>query len=568
MSASSVEDASSATGEIDSGSVYEREYQVKKGCRVRAETRVGDGGKRLVEISTDIPGKFVLHWGLQGEGGDSWRLPETRPEGTVEYKRRALQTPFQSGEDKKKVLIEIDEGDVSRYLNFVLKDTNSDTWYDFNGGNFHIPLRLDGEQKGDGSGARAHRKLEGVTRKKQMLREDDIPAIPQDLAGVWSYMKWENAGCPNRSQEDSDREYNVAMNELTVFLRQGVSLETLKSVAEQGVGRYQEFLREQEKLWNVEVGETVSDSADPPTQDFEIDQEIINLKAYLMWEDAGKPDGADFGEKARLEIMSQLDKGMSIKDVRRSLKQNDKNEATSQDIKKPEAVEEKTMEVEKHVIFSNSVGMKQRNPLDLIHRSGAPKLAEVRKRTPKPLEPLWKNAREDENCVWHRVYSLGSKSELLVSVHNDEDEVSRVVLTTDNASDVVLHWGVKKDGKSWKKPDEGILPEQTEFVEGGKAAETPFAGCDDEECHIEIGGAPVPLQRAQLSIPNNSGVSAISFVLRSEDGRYLTDCIVLLIIVRSDDSHRSYCRIKVVERWSFGLCSTFKSSSRCGVRNN
>lgn len=46
--------------------------------------------------STPQAGKLLLHWGVEGgknyKGG--WRLPDRRPEGTVQYKDRALQTPW------------------------------------------------------------------------------------------------------------------------------------------------------------------------------------------------------------------------------------------------------------------------------------------------------------------------------------------------------------------------------------------------------------------------------------------------------------------------------------------
>ena len=57
-----------------------------------------DSGSQHVMVQTDHPGKLLLHWGVEGganyKGG--WRLPggAARPEGTVEYKARALQTPF------------------------------------------------------------------------------------------------------------------------------------------------------------------------------------------------------------------------------------------------------------------------------------------------------------------------------------------------------------------------------------------------------------------------------------------------------------------------------------------
>jgi alpha-glucan,water dikinase len=58
-----------------------------------------DDGSQDVHLSTNVQaGRLLLHWGVEGgpnyRGG--WRLPggACRPEGTVQYKDRALQTPF------------------------------------------------------------------------------------------------------------------------------------------------------------------------------------------------------------------------------------------------------------------------------------------------------------------------------------------------------------------------------------------------------------------------------------------------------------------------------------------
>ena len=56
-------------------------------------------GDQTIRAVTDLQaGRLLLHWGVEGgrnyKGG--WRLPEARfrPEGTVQYKDRALQTPW------------------------------------------------------------------------------------------------------------------------------------------------------------------------------------------------------------------------------------------------------------------------------------------------------------------------------------------------------------------------------------------------------------------------------------------------------------------------------------------
>ena len=59
----------------------------------------GSGSQTLRLLVSGIQaGRLLLHWGVEGgkdyKGG--WRLPQgaSRPEGTSQYKDRALQTPF------------------------------------------------------------------------------------------------------------------------------------------------------------------------------------------------------------------------------------------------------------------------------------------------------------------------------------------------------------------------------------------------------------------------------------------------------------------------------------------
>lgn len=46
-----------------------------------------------------------------------------------------------------------------------------------------------------------------------------LPPLPQELCGIWAYIKWEQAGCPNRSKEEADREYEASIQELVALLR-------------------------------------------------------------------------------------------------------------------------------------------------------------------------------------------------------------------------------------------------------------------------------------------------------------------------------------------------------------
>lgn len=88
--------------------------------------------------------------------------------------------------------------ECSDFLNFVVKDASTDVWYDFYGDNFHVPLRL-----ALSSLALDEASMDGDSA----IPDDQLPELPAELTGVWAYIKWEHDGCPNRSQADSDAEY-------------------------------------------------------------------------------------------------------------------------------------------------------------------------------------------------------------------------------------------------------------------------------------------------------------------------------------------------------------------------
>ena len=92
-------------------------------------------------------------------------------------------------------------GECSDFLNFVVKDANSGVWYDFYGGNFHVPLRL----------ALSSMAYDEDDDEDVRIPDDQLPELPEELTGIWAYIKWEHDGCPNRSQQDSDNEYQMGI---------------------------------------------------------------------------------------------------------------------------------------------------------------------------------------------------------------------------------------------------------------------------------------------------------------------------------------------------------------------
>ena len=223
--------------------VLEREYPLSGASSVRVSVASAPGGDQVVTVSTSHPGRLLLHWGVEGGAGykGGWRLPRPRPEGTVEYKKRALQTPLAAAGAVQSVRIALPGAEASDFLNFVLKDVSTGTWYDCNGSNFHVALRR--ELAGGSMDADDGDAMPDAAAAPALLPLDQVPALPQELCGIWAYIKWEAAGSPGRSQEEADSEYQAAIAELTTLLRRGVGLDELWHVARGGV-KYADFMRQ------------------------------------------------------------------------------------------------------------------------------------------------------------------------------------------------------------------------------------------------------------------------------------------------------------------------------------
>ena len=91
-------------------------------------TEEADGAQRI-ELSTHVPGRLLLHWGVEGGPGyhGGWRLPPDYcwPPGTYNYKLRALQTPFpaeRDAEGRATLVLTLPAKERSDVLNFVLKE--------------------------------------------------------------------------------------------------------------------------------------------------------------------------------------------------------------------------------------------------------------------------------------------------------------------------------------------------------------------------------------------------------------------------------------------------------------
>ncbi|XP_009758349.1 alpha-amylase 3, chloroplastic isoform X2 [Nicotiana tabacum] len=103
-----------------------------------------------LSVGCSVPGKWILHWGVNyaGDAGSEWDQPppEMRPSGSITIKDYAIETPLKGsstileGEKFQEVKIDISSKWSIAAINFVLKDEETGVWYQHRGRDFKIPL--------------------------------------------------------------------------------------------------------------------------------------------------------------------------------------------------------------------------------------------------------------------------------------------------------------------------------------------------------------------------------------------------------------------------------------------
>lgn len=110
----------------------------------------GEGTDCQLTVGCNLPGKWVLHWGVtySDDMGSEWDqpLPEMRPPGSVEIKDYAIETPLKKSPSVSEaqilheVQIDFNADSSIAAINFVLKEEETGGWYQHRGRDFRIPL--------------------------------------------------------------------------------------------------------------------------------------------------------------------------------------------------------------------------------------------------------------------------------------------------------------------------------------------------------------------------------------------------------------------------------------------
>ena len=135
-----------------------------------------------------------------------------------------------------------------------------------------------------------------------------------------------------------------------------------------------------------------------------VPDDLVGVQAYIMWEQAGKPDGADFGADARQLLEGRLRGGESLADIERSLRGPQPAQQQQQKQKQKQgSAPAAAPAAPQPAVVGQSMGMRSRNPLDMINRSEAPLLSEKKRSVRSPLTPLLEATQGNSNTTWSRV---------------------------------------------------------------------------------------------------------------------------------------------------------------------
>ncbi|KAK9675652.1 hypothetical protein RND81_11G021500 [Saponaria officinalis] len=431
-----------------------------------------------IQMTNTNDDNLVLHWGGKRDRSDKWALPSRQPADTWVHQNSALRTRFQKSGPGSSLTIEIDDPALQG-IEFLIFNEARNTWFKNNGKNFHVRLPSQAEQ---------NQKI----------------SVPEDLVQVQAYLRWERRGKQMYTPEQ-EKEYEAARAELLEEVSKGASIDDLRARLKKG----------NDSSGNNARG---SDSGDVKAENRsksvdKIPEDLVQIQAYIRWEKAGKPNFPpekqlkEF-EEARKDLQKELEKGTSLDEIRKK-------------IVKGEIKTKVAKQLEKNKYFKvERIQRKKRDLVKLINKYVAEtgtKKASSMEVVPKALSEVEhfaeaKLAQDDSIVVKKKMFSFAEKK-ILVLVTKLSTK-TKILLVTDFAEPLMLHWALSLKGNEWSPPPLDVLP--TGSVPLEKAAQTQFSSVTSYDPLHPFRG-----QSVEIEIEGDDYVG-MPFVLVS-DGNWIKD---------------------------------------------
>uniref|UniRef100_A0A6M2F697 alpha-glucan, water dikinase n=1 Tax=Populus davidiana TaxID=266767 RepID=A0A6M2F697_9ROSI len=379
-------------------------------------------GSSIAQVNIQInysSDSLLLHWGVIRDRKEKWVLPSLQPDGTKNYKNRALRSPFMESGSNSYINIVIDDPAIQA-IEFLVVDEAQNKWFKNNGQNFYVELPM-----------------------REKLTIPNV-SVPEELVQIQSYLRWERNGKQMYTPEQEKEEYEAARFELMEKVARGTSIEDLRAT-----------------LTNKN---DIREIKEPSVSQIEnnLPDDLVQLQAYMRWEKAGKPNFSpeqqqrEF-EKAREELQAELGKGVSVDEIRKKISKGEIKTNVSKQLQN------------KRYFSTERIQRKGRDLAQLVNRHSAISVEDRASKSveekasiePKVLKAVELFAKEKEEhdggaVLNKKIYKLADK-ELLVLVTKPGGKL-KVRLATDLEEPVTLHWALSKKAGEWLEPPPTVLP--------------------------------------------------------------------------------------------------------------
>ncbi|XP_026422390.1 alpha-glucan water dikinase, chloroplastic-like [Papaver somniferum] len=211
-----------------------------------------------------------------------------------------------------------------------------------------------------------------------------------------------------------------------------------------------------------------------------VPEDLVQIQAYLRWERKGKQMYTPEQEKeeyeaARTELQDELERGLSVEELRSKITKSDGKSKT----KEASAPDEKSktpkkQETNRHYNVEK-IQRKRRDFMELLNKYAAESVKENVNNTPKPptAVELFTKAKEEQygdSVINKRTFKLGDKK--VVALVTKTLGKTKVYLATDFVEPLTLHWALSKNAGEWQAPPTSLLPEGSTLLD--QASETQF----------------------------------------------------------------------------------------------
>jgi len=270
-----------------------------------------------------------------------------------------------------------------------------------------------------------------------------------------------------------------------------------------------------------------SDESDSPASQITVDkipEDLVQVQAYIRWEKAGKPNYppekqlVEF-EEARKELQAEVDKGISIDQLRKKILKGNIESKVSKQLKN-----KKYFSVER-------IQRKKRDIMQILSKHKHTVIEEQAEVAPKQLTvlDLFTNSLQKDGfeVLSKKLFKFGDKQ--ILAMFTKVLNKPKVYLATDHTEPLILHWSLAKKAGEWKAPPSNILPSGSILLD--MACETEFTKSELDGLHYQVveielhdggyKGMPFVLLSGETWIKNNGSDFYLDF--STHDTRNIKD---------------------------------------------